>query len=397
MSVFAYAGRAADGRRRRGWIEAETAKSARAALAGQGVLTETLRAAVAHGRLAAAGRARLYRELGALLDAGFPLERALGMLMQEGGATEHDYGFLAGLRDRIRDGESLARALAALTPDLPAFERAAVQAAEHAGLQGEVLAQLADFMESRQAAGERLRAALLYPLVVLGLAMGLLSLMMFVVLPRASRLFEQFGGGVPPQTRWLAAWGPRLLFALLAAVAFGVLAVVAARRAARHDPARAARVDRLASRLPLCGPLLARLWGMHFAHTMALLLKAGVNAQDALASAGMATGSPWMGTLAAEQSERVRHGASLAQAVQALTPLAPFLFEWVRVGESAGNLHAMLSQAAQRCQRDVDRRLTRHLALLEPLLILLIGGIVLIVAYSVLKPMLDLARAAANL
>jgi general secretion pathway protein F len=397
MSVFVYSGRARDGDRRRGWIEADTPKSARAALAARGVLTETLAPAALTGRLRAEGRARLYRELGVLLRAGFNLERALGMLMEEGSpADPRGGGFLAGLRDRIREGFTLSAALVALTPRLPPFERAAVQAAEQAGLQGQLLEQLADFLDAQRGVGERLRGALLYPVAVLTLAMGLLSLMMFVILPRAARMLAQFGDGLPAAARLLAALGPRLMLALLLLAGGAVVAGLWARRAARADALLAARLERLALRLPLAAPIVARLWSMRFAGTMALLLQAGVTPQEALAAAGAATGSGWLAALSVTQAERVRHGLSLSAAVADLPPLAPHLAEWVRVGESAGNLHDMLAQAAQRCRQAYEARLTRLLTLLEPALILVVGLAVLLVAYTVLKPMLDLARAAAG-
>lgn len=396
MSVFAYIGRDKDGRRRHGWIEADTPKSARMVLDGRGILTEKLTPAVVSGRLGVEGRARLYRELGVMMRAGFTLERALGMLLDEGQTDLQMRGFLIGLRDRIRDGLPLSRAILVAMPELPAFERAALMAAEQAGLQGQMLEQLADFLEAQLAVAERLRAALLYPVAVLVLATALLSLMMFVVLPKATTLFAQFGDGLPVATRLVSAWGPRLMLLVLLLVFGIVMAGLWARRAARQDERLARRLEQGLVRIPVVHAILARLWSLRFASTMSLLVQAGVTPQEALAVAGAATGSRWIATLTAEQAGRVRQGESLSSAVAALPPLAPHLTEWVRVGESAGNLKEMLDQAALRCRQGYESRLTRMLGLLEPALILVVGLAVLVVAYTVLKPMLDLARAAAN-
>lgn len=396
MSVFAYIGRDAAGHRQRGWIEADTPKSARIVLDGRGILTEKLTPAVISGRLGLDGRARLYRELGVMLRAGFTLERALGMLLDEGQTDLPMRGFLIGLRDRIRDGLPLSRAILVLTPKLPAFERAALMVAEQAGLQGQMLEQLADFLEAQLALAERLRAALLYPVAVMVLATALLSMMMFVVLPKATTLFAQFGDGIPSAAKMVSTWGPRLMFlVLLLALALG-LAGLWARRAARHDARLAMRLEQGLLRVPIVNAILARLWSLRFASTMSLLVQAGVTPQESLAVAGAATGSSWIAALTTEQAERVRQGASLSSAVAAMPPLAPHLTEWVRVGESAGNLKEMLNQAALRCRQGYEGRLTRMLGLLEPALILIVGLAVLVVAYTVLKPMLDLARAAAN-
>ncbi len=396
MSVYAYTGRDREGRAKRGWIEADTPKNARIRLDADGILTESLKPAPLASRLGVAGRARLYRELAVLLRAGFTLERALGLLLDE---TQTDFelrGFLTGLRDRIRDGIPLSRAVTALTTRLPPFEQTALSAAEQAGLQGGMLEQLADFMEAQLAVTGRLRAALLYPAAVLTLALGLLSLMMFVVLPRAAGLFAQFGDDLPAAARVAATWGPRLMALALAVLAALGAATWALRRAARGDEQLARRTEQWMLRLPLANAILSRLWSLRFASTMALLVQAGVTPQETLAVAGAATGSRWIAALATEQAVRVRQGVSLSSAIGALPPIGPHLAEWVRVGESAGNLRDMLEQAAQRCRQGFEGRLTRLLGLLEPALIFVVGLAVLGVAYTVLKPMLDLARGAAG-
>ena len=396
MSVFAYTGRDAAGRRRRGWIEAETPKLARLSLDQQGILTERLTPAAAAGPLGAEGRARVYRELGVLLRAGFTLERALGLLLDERETGGTLRGFLAGLRDRIRDGLPLSRAITAGEPRLPPYEAAALQAAEQTGLQGAMLEQLADFTEAQLAVAGRLRAALLYPVAVLVLALTLLSLMMFVVLPRAAQLFSQFGDGLPAATQRVAFWGPRLLLLMLAAGAAAAVTALWLRQAARRDARLAARVEKGLLRLPVARTILPRLWSLRFASTMSLLVQAGVPPQEALPVAGGATGSHWLAALGDEAAAAVRQGGSLSSAMADLPPLAPHLAEWVRVGESAGNLREMLDQAAMRCRQGYEGRLTRLLGLMEPALILIVGLAVLLIAYTVLKPMLDLARAAAG-
>lgn len=392
MSVFTYSGRDAAGRRCRGWIEADTPKSARILLDARGILTEHLAPAAVAGTLRGEARARLYREIGVMLRAGFTLERAIGMLVDEDPEAGRLQGFLIGLRDRIREGLPLSGAMLLLAPALPAFEQAALGAAEQAGTQGPMLEQLADFLEAQQAVAGRLRGALLYPLAVLLLALALLSLMMFVVLPRATSLFAQFGDGLPAAARLLALWGPRLMALLLALLLGAGCAGCWARQAARRDERLAARVERGLLRLPFVRAIQERLWGLRFAGTMSLLVQAGVTPQESLGVAGAATGSRWIARLAADQGARVRQGASLSSAIGAIPPLAPHLAEWARVGESAGNLREMLDQAATRCRQGYEARLGRLLALLEPALILVVGLAVLAVAYTVLKPMLDLAR-----
>lgn len=395
MSVFAYAGYGPDGRRRRGWIEADTTKQARIRLAAQGVLASRLTPATVAVRLKPAERAEFYRGVGVLVQSGFPLERTLGLMMDESPGAARTYGLLAGLRDRIREGAGLATALPDLCRGVPRFERAALQASERAGLQGEMLVRLADYLDAQRTVNDRLRAALTYPVFVLCAGLGLASLVLFVVVPRALALLLRVHGEVPRNALLTAAVGRATLLTLLLA---GALALLAAGwlRLRGHRPDRAARLEQWLVRVPVVGAIQIRLWGLRFAQTMGLLLQAGGTVVDALPLAGLATGSAWIGLLSEAQAERVRHGASLSAAIRAMPPLAPTLAEWVRVGETAGNLQAMLEQAGRRCQQSYEQRLAKALSLLEPALILLVGVVVLVVSLTVLTPLLDIARRAAG-
>ncbi len=394
MSIYAYRGRDAEGRRRKGWTEAESPKAARAALAAQGILTESVEEASTAARLSPADRARFYNETGVLLSAGFTLEQALGLLSAEGDAAEAS-PFLLSVRDLIRNGASLSRAMVAANPGLPPFERTALETAEESGLQGTMLVSLSQFIESEQVVSDRIKAALAYPAAVLALALGLLSLMVFVILPKATSLFAQFGDSVPAGARLLSTWGPRVILFLLVAVIAGIVGVLHLRSRARADEDTAIRISRATLRLPLLRHLLPLLWSQRFSGTMSLLVQAGVAPQSTLAAAGAATGSAWVASLARYAAEEVRNGRPLSAALASIPPVAPHLAEWVRIGESSGSLAKMLDQASARCRQAYEASLTRLLGFLEPALILAVGIVVLVVALAVLRPMLDLARSAA--
>lgn len=395
MGIYFYTGRDASGKRRKGWIEADTPKAARIALRAEGVYAGALRPASA-GRLAPSSRARFYNEAGALVSAGFTLEQALGFLLGEGPSRQRA-AFLLSLRDSIRDGAPLSRAMASLSPGLPAFERTALETAEEAGLQGRMLVRLAGFIESEGDVADRIRAALGYPVAVLVLATAMLSLMVYVVLPRAAGVFSRFGDALPASAKLLAVWGPRLMTAFLAtAVACG-LVVWRLVRKARADAESAVRLERFALALPVARRALPLLWSQRFAGTMALLLGAGVTPQAAISAAGAATGSLWLARLSAKAAEDVRDGVPLSRAIASIGPAAPHLAEWIGVGERAGNLREMLEQAADRCRHAYETRLSRFLGLLEPALIVAVGGVVLTVAATVLRPMLQLAKSAAGM
>ncbi len=395
MSLYSYKGRDAAGRRRTGVTEADSPKAARAALAEEGVLTEAIEPACPPSRVPAAERAAFYNSLGVLLDAGFSLEQAFGLLIGETG-TGDNVLLLLHLRGLVRNGVSLSDALVTLVPSLPAFERTALQASEEAGFQGGMLQVLAEFIESERKVTERIRGALAYPLAVLLLATALLAFMVYAVLPRAIDVFAKIGDALPRSARLLAEWGPRGMTIFVSLLLCGSLGALWIRSRARADAATAAGVEKFLARLPLTRRTLPLLWANRFAGTMSLLVGAGVAPQSAIAVSGAATGSAWLAALAQKAAAEVKSGATLFQAARTLEPIAPHVAEWMKVGESAGSLGKMLDQASARCRQAYETILARFLALLEPALILAVGIVVLFVTVAVLGPMLQLARTAAG-
>ena len=390
MSVFAYIGRDAGGRRVRGHVTADSPKAARMVLSGRGVIAERVEADGHRHTPSSARRAALYGELGVLLGSGFTLEKALSLLAGEGG----DDPFLLSVREAVRGGMSLSEALSVVAPALPRFESSTLRAAEDAGFQGGMLSSLGEFLEARRNVADKVRSALAYPSLVFVLAMGMLSLMLYVVLPRAAAMFARMGSSMPPSATLLATWGPRLMTTLLALIAAIAVFAAYARSRSRGDAAFAARLERFALRLPFLGDALRNLWAQRFAGTMSLLLDAGTTPQAALPVASAATGSALIGSLAGYAARDVRGGRSLSAAVALMPPLGPILSEWVKVGESSGSLSAMLARAAEKCRHNFEASLARFIGLLEPALVIVLGAVVLVVAVSVLHPVLEMAGGA---
>jgi general secretion pathway protein F len=134
------------------------------------------------------------------------------------------------------------------------------------------------------------------------------------------------------------------------------------------------------------------LVSLRFSRTLVLLLRGGVSAVDALALAGQATGNAWVADLIRQQADAVRHGVSLSQAIRAVPPLES-LTGWVKAGEASGDLTALLDKAADRLQQRWQTYLTRTTSLLEPVLILMVGVFVLLIALAILLPVLSLNQA----
>ena len=396
MKTFEYRGFDSEGSSRRGLIDALDEKDARERLSRSGILAERLTSADAMARTSRGGfgasdRALVYRELSALLEAGVTLVRGLEILMESPEAVT-GRSVLADARDRVREGASLAAAMEAATGDVRPFELAVIAVGEKAGTLADVLGGLATFLEEQQQVRERVRSALVYPSIVVCFAFLVAVIMLGLVIPSMAKLLEEAQVALPLITRVMMRIGRAVMWTAPAlAAAAGCAWAVLARRL-KTDPAVAARLDRRLFHLPVLGRGYALLVNMRFARTLAILLRGGVAIVDGLALAGRSTGSRWVAQRVDVESETVRHGSSLADAIRRVGPLSTSLPGWIHTGEASGTLDRMLDHAADRSQHQWNRFVARCLSVLEPALILFVGVLVLLVAVSILLPVLSLNR-----
>ncbi|TAN36010.1 MAG: type II secretion system F family protein [Verrucomicrobia bacterium] len=397
MKTFAYKGYDAAGRASQGLIEALDLKEAREKLQVRGVLPE--RVAPVEGapgghasrRLAfnLDQRAMCYRELASLLQSGLPLVQALDILIQSP-ELGSNLARLAGVRDRLREGQGLARALAGNSVEVTAFERSVIEVGERVGTLPEVLLRLAQFLDEQKKLRERILTALLYPAVVLTLAILVAIALLGFLLPWVTRMMQEAGVPLSGLTRGmlgLRAWlGPVVLLTII----LGTLGWLRFRRTLQASDEARQRFDQRLLRWPLIGRGYAALINMRFARTLAMLLRGGVPLVEALAIAGRATGSAWTTHGTTLGAERVKHGTSLAATLRTIEPLNTSLPAWVQAGEAGGDLAALLEHAAERYQQQWDRLMTRTMSLIEPALILLVGVFVLLIALAILLPILSM-------
>ncbi len=401
MITYEYKGFDSAGAVSRGLIEALDLKEAREKLATRGILAEKIDPAGRRRHLGGLrvleqgfnleARAALYREVGTLVRAGLPLAHALEVLIQAPELGENR-SRLAGVRDRIRDGSSLARALADAGKEVTPFELAVIEVGERAGTLDEVLGRLAAFLEEQQRLQERVQTALVYPFIVFLIACCVGALMLGVMIPRIGSLLVETNIPLPLITRSMIFLGKWILPLGIPALVLLALAVYFERRRVAGDAEQQVLWDRQLFRLPLWGRGYTALVNLRFARTLTLLLSGGVSLVEGLGLAGRATGSPWVGRLAEQGSESLRHGKSLADVVRAIPPLSGSLPGWLQAGEASGKLEELLANAGDRFQQQWERLVSRSLSVLEPVLILVVGGFVLVVALSILLPVLSLNR-----
>lgn len=391
MRTYSYKGYDSSGAAQAGHLEALSAKSAREILAAQQIyVSKLVESRTQRGRFPPAARGMFYQELAALLRSGMPLVPALGMLLKTPELRD-SFVVLSGVRDQVREGRGFAAALEEMTSGVKSFEISAIDVAERTGTLDAVLDQLADVIESYQQVRERIQRAMIYPVLILTLGIVVGLVMLGVLLPR----MQQITGDVltmPALTRFMLAVSRGLFpWGLVGLVIAAMSGTFVGRRLLR-DPARKVRFESFVLRLP--GQRAYRyLLASRFAHTLSILTRAGVPLVEGVALAGRATGNGWCAERAEAASHAVRHGQNLEDAVQGIPPLAETLSGWVAVGEAGGDLAGMLDHAARRCDRQFDHQLARLLALMEPLLLLLVGGFVLLITLAVLLPIFSLTDA----
>jgi general secretion pathway protein F len=380
-----------DGRACRGLVEALSVKEAREKLSTDGILAERVSATGKQVRFPLEARAVVYRELAALLKAGVPLSRALQILIaspQVGAVSQ----LLASVRDRIREGASLADSLRDASASVSAYEYSVLLAGERAATVDEILVRLADHLEEEEKFKERVRSALIYPCIVVAMGLAVAIVMLGVLVPRTQKMLLDSGQPLPGLTEFTIAlgsatlhWGPVALIALL--LAGGLLYW----RLVRNADFRR-RWDRALFRIPVWGRGYALLTCVRFSRTLSVLLNGGVQLIEGLRLAGKATGSSSLSWEVDQQADAVQHGAKLSDAISKVGPLAESLPGWIQIGEESGNLAELMEHAGTRYAERWERFIGRALALLEPVLILAIGVFVLFITLAVLLPVISLTQ-----
>lgn len=402
MPIYAYKGLTAHGRGVSGVIDAESPKGARVSLRRTGIfpteITEervaasparsSVRAASLFERVSAQELALLTRQFATLAGAGLPLVECLSTLIEQ---ADHPAlkRTLSHVRQQVREGRSLADALRTHPRIFSEVYVNMVRAGEESGALEIVLARLADYTEGQARLLRSVQSALTYPVLMILVAGAILLFLLAYVVPQVTRLFSETGQALPFMTRvligvssFLAAywWGFLLLGGL------GLLGGVRLVRTARGRE----WYDRLLLRLPWVGRLLQRVSVARFARTLSTLLASGVPILTALHIVTALMSNSLLRRAVEGARTSVQEGESLATPLKRSGLFPALLIQMVAVGERSGELETMLARAADAYDEEVAVALARLTSLLEPLTILIMGGVVLYIVLAILLPIFQL-------
>lgn len=331
------------------------------------------------------------RQLATLVEVA-PLEEALRTLTRQSEA-ESARAVIADVHAGLLEGRRLADAMARQPASFPPLYRAMVAAGETTGSLTVILARLADLLERQAEVRGKLIAALAYPVVLAFVAIGVVAALMIFVVPRVVEQFTDVGQQLPFLTRaviaisgFAASWW-WLVALIIAAAVFGW--VTAMRR-----PGFKAAVDARLLRLPLIGRLLRDLYAARFARTLSTMVSSRLPLVEGLRLTVPTIRNAALAGATAGIVDQVRAGGSLSAALRDAGVFPPLLVYMTASGESAGRLEQMLERAADYLEREFDRFTAASMALLEPVIIVIMGSCVALIILSILLPILQLQNLA---
>ena len=398
MPGFRYQAYNVEGKLHKGVLEADSARQARALLRDQGLTPHKVEVIAANDPAAGARFRRvalsstevtqITRGLASLLEAGLTIEQAFNALIEQA-ENERSRQVLAAIRGEVIAGNTVAKALASFPNLFSELYRTLVAAGESSGQLPRVLTRLSDYLEERQQLRARLALALVYPVIVMAVALLVVGALLVYVLPQVIQVFQHAHQQLPVLTRALIALSGFLQATWWAWLVLFAAAAIALRMSFKRPASRAA-IHRFLWRLPMLGRLLRNLDAARLAATLSILVGSRVPILQALeAGTGVMTLVPMREALTTA-ARGVREGMPLARALGATAAFPPVMVHLIASGETSGRLDESLERAARQQQNDIAIRMAAFAALFEPAMILFMGGAVLVIVLAILLPIFQL-------
>ena len=399
MPAYSFEALDTQGQTRRGVLEAETARAARSQLRAQALVplqvapvqreSSGLNTVIWESKVFSATALTVWtRQLSGLVNSGLPIERALSALSEEAD-TPRQRDLVSTLRTEVNAGAPFAKALAQHPREFSAIYVAVIGAGEQSGHLGLVLERLADDLQAQQSLKGKLLAASLYPAIVSTVALLIVLFLLAYVVPQVAQVFSSNQRALPVLTRIMLGLSDVVKNYWWLALAL-LIAGMATLHTALKQPALRRKFDAAWLQLPLIGRLARGYNAARFASTLAMLATAGVPILKALQAATDTLSNTALRHDAQDALVLVREGAPLASALAQHPRFPRLLVMFSRLGEQTGTLPTMLQRAADQLSEEVQRRAMQLATVLEPLLIVAMGGMVMLIVLAVMLPIIQL-------
>lgn len=395
MARFEFDAANASGVIQSGVLEAESSRAVRLQLRERGLTALDVREASSSAslswltpKLSSSDLCWATRELATLLAARLPLEAALTATIEQAEKKVVAQA-LTDVCNHVRGGMRFADALAQRPRDFPVIYRALINAGEDSGDLARVMERLADYLENRDHLQSKLVTAFIYPCVIAFVSVCIVIFLLGYVVPQVVSAFTQARQDLPFITQvaltashFVQNWG--------AIAAAGIVGVFVVWRRSLRDDARRLRWHNTVLRIPMVGRYVLGANTARFASTLAILMDAGVPLLRSLDAARDTMGNDRLKQCVIDATARVREGAALAAALRVQKVFPSNLVHMAASGEKTGELAQMLERAATNLSRDLERRSSRMTAMLEPMMILGMGGVVMMIVLAVMLPIMEI-------
>jgi len=398
MGAFEYTALDTRGRERSGVLEGDAARQIRQQLREQGLTPLSVqevqqreaktRKTLFVRNISATDLALITRQWATLVRSGLPVEEALRTVAQQAEKPRLKSMMMA-VRSRVMEGHTMATALGDFPHVFSELYRATIQAGEQSGHLDVVLERLADYTEGRQQMSQKMSQAMIYPVMLTVIALGAVGFLLTYVVPKIVKVFEGIGQELPALTQGListseffkANW--LLLFIGIVVLVSGFVYLL------RFEQFKI-RYHLLLLRVPLVSRLVRGLNAARFARTLSIVAASGVPILDGLRIAAQVVTNLPMRKAVDEAASKVREGSAIHKALDASKYFPPMTVHLIASGEASGNIEEMLERAAESQEREMQSLTEGLLGIFEPMLILLMGGIVLVIVLAILLPIFDM-------
>ena len=405
MASYSYQALDPSGRTQKGLIQAETERQVVDLLQAKGLVPlaferqqseteshtndlKTVTQGLFVKRLSNADLCQITQQLSTLLQASLPLDDALKAVIEQ----SHKNVIKAVLNQvlaHVNEGLALAQALAHHPKSFPAAYIATVAAGEQSGHLAQVLERLASYTEQVQATQSRIQLAMLYPSMIMLVALGVLVLLLTYVVPQVIEVIVNMDQELPALTIGLISVSGFIKTKGLYLLMLGLLALLMVNWALKNPKLQMA-VHRLLLQAPFIGSYLAIFNAARFSKTLALLTASGVPIVEAFKGAQAVVGNLYLRQHISAAGTSIREGSSIFLALKERPILPPIALHLVASGETSGRLAQMLDRAADQLDTQLQRSISVALSLIEPLMMLIMGGLVLVIVMAILLPIFDM-------
>lgn len=402
MAAFEYTALDTSGKQKKGVLEGDSPRQVRQQLKEKGFVPLSVDAAVQKVQqegtksfnkagISASDLALLTRQMATLLQAGIPLEETLKAVSKQSEKPKVTSMMMA-IRSKVVEGHSLAQALTEFPKAFPELFRATVAAGEHSGHLDLVLEQLADYTESRYQTRKKIQGALIYPVVLVIFSVLIVVGMLTFVVPKIVGIFESSGQELPTLTKIMIG-SSEFLQSWWWLCALVIVAAIVGFRKALENEAFKYQFHENILRMPLIGKINRGYNAARVISTLSILSKSGVPLVEALRISGQVSGNLCIREAVIEAAEKLKEGASLFNSLDQSGYFPPMMMQMVASGESSGELDSMLGRAATNQERELEDLVSTIVSLFEPLMLVVMGGVVMVIVLSIMLPVINMNNA----